>query len=90
MKITFLGGGNMANALIGGMLKQGFAAADITAAVQGHDKMPSALPVYAVTSYRLTYVTQDGYGTDVNKRGGRVSAGQRQLISFARAWCLRP
>ena len=25
MKITFLGGGNMANALIGGMLKQGFA-----------------------------------------------------------------
>ncbi len=30
MKITFLGGGNMANALIGGMLKQGFAAADIT------------------------------------------------------------
>jgi len=25
----------------------------------------------------------DGYGTDVNKRGGRVSAGQRQLISFA-------
>ena len=27
----------------------------------------------------------DGYDTDVNKRGGRVSAGQRQLISFARA-----
>jgi pyrroline-5-carboxylate reductase len=26
MKILFLGGGNMANALIGGMLKQGFAA----------------------------------------------------------------
>lgn len=30
MKITFLGGGNMANALIGGMVKQGYAAADIT------------------------------------------------------------
>lgn len=29
MKIVFLGGGNMANALIGGMLKRGFAAADI-------------------------------------------------------------
>ncbi len=29
MKITFLGGGNMANALIGGLLGQGFAAADI-------------------------------------------------------------
>lgn len=29
MKITFLGGGNMANALIGGLLNQGFAAEDI-------------------------------------------------------------
>ncbi len=29
MKITFLGGGNMASALIGGLLKQGFAAGDI-------------------------------------------------------------
>lgn len=29
MKITFLGGGNMANALIGGLLKTGFAANDI-------------------------------------------------------------
>ena len=29
MKITFLGGGNMANALIGGLLKQGFSSADI-------------------------------------------------------------
>ena len=29
MKILFLGGGNMANALIGGMLKQGFAASGI-------------------------------------------------------------
>jgi len=29
MKITFLGGGNMANALIGGLLNQGFLAADI-------------------------------------------------------------
>ena len=32
----------------------------------------------------------DGYGTDVNKRGGRVSAGQRQLISFARAFLANP
>jgi pyrroline-5-carboxylate reductase len=29
MKISFLGGGNMASALIGGLLKQGFGAADI-------------------------------------------------------------
>lgn len=32
----------------------------------------------------------DGYSTDVNKRGGRVSAGQRQLISFARAFIANP
>ena len=32
----------------------------------------------------------DGYSTDVNKRGGRVSAGQRQLISFARAFLADP
>ena len=32
----------------------------------------------------------DGYDTDVNKRGGRVSAGQRQLISFARAFLATP
>jgi ATP-binding cassette subfamily B protein len=32
----------------------------------------------------------NGYDTDVNKRGGRVSAGQRQLISFARAFIADP
>jgi ATP-binding cassette subfamily B protein len=32
----------------------------------------------------------DGYDTDVNKRGGRVSAGQRQLLSFARAFLADP
>ncbi len=32
----------------------------------------------------------DGFDTDVNKRGGRVSAGQRQLISFARAFLADP
>ncbi|MEU5976082.1 ABC transporter ATP-binding protein [Streptomyces sp. NPDC047315] len=32
----------------------------------------------------------DGYDTDVRKRGGRVSAGQRQLIGFARALLADP
>ena len=32
----------------------------------------------------------EGYDTDVNKRGGRMSAGQRQLISFARAFIADP
>ncbi|WP_418276881.1 ABC transporter ATP-binding protein [Isoptericola jiangsuensis] len=32
----------------------------------------------------------DGYATDVNKRGGRMSSGQRQLVSFARAFLADP
>jgi len=32
----------------------------------------------------------DGYETQVGKRGGRLSAGQRQLISFARAFLAAP
>ena len=32
----------------------------------------------------------DGYRTPVGKRGGRLSAGQRQLISFARAFLAAP
>ncbi len=32
----------------------------------------------------------DGYDTDVRKRGGRLSAGQRQLVSFARAFLADP
>jgi ATP-binding cassette, subfamily B, bacterial len=31
-----------------------------------------------------------GYDTDVSKRGGRLSAGQRQLVSFARAFLADP
>ncbi|MFI6288240.1 ABC transporter ATP-binding protein [Streptomyces sp. NPDC051018] len=32
----------------------------------------------------------DGYDTDVRKRGGRISAGQRQLVAFARALLADP
>ncbi len=32
----------------------------------------------------------EGYDTDVRKRGGRLSAGQRQLVSFARAFLADP
>ncbi|ETK36489.1 ABC transporter ATP-binding protein [Microbispora sp. ATCC PTA-5024] len=31
-----------------------------------------------------------GYGTQVGKRGGRMSAGQRQLVAFARAFLADP
>lgn len=48
MKITFLGGGNMANALIGGMLKQGFVASDITVIDPGLEARSKLAASYAV------------------------------------------
>jgi ATP-binding cassette subfamily B protein len=44
----------------------------------------------AVGAHEFILELPEGYDTDVNKRGGRVSAGQRQLISFARAFLARP
>ncbi|SEH69825.1 MULTISPECIES: ABC transporter ATP-binding protein [unclassified Leifsonia] len=44
----------------------------------------------AVGAHEFVEGLPDGYDTDVNKRGGRVSAGQRQLISFARAFLADP
>ena len=44
----------------------------------------------AVGVHEFIQSMPDGYNTDVNKRGGRVSAGQRQLISFARAFIADP
>lgn len=44
----------------------------------------------AVGAHEFVMEMPDGYDTDVNKRGGRVSAGQRQLLSFARAFLADP
>ncbi|MCC3281429.1 ABC transporter ATP-binding protein [Arthrobacter caoxuetaonis] len=44
----------------------------------------------AVGAHKFIASLPEGYNTDVNKRGGRVSAGQRQLISFARAFLADP
>jgi ATP-binding cassette subfamily B protein len=44
----------------------------------------------AVGAHEFVLALPDGYDTDVNKRGGRVSAGQRQLLSFARAFLADP
>jgi ATP-binding cassette subfamily B protein len=44
----------------------------------------------AVGAHEFIESLPGGYETDVNKRGGRVSAGQRQLLSFARAFLADP
>jgi ATP-binding cassette subfamily B protein len=44
----------------------------------------------AVGAHEFITSLPEGYDTDVNKRGGRVSSGQRQLISFARAFLADP
>lgn len=44
----------------------------------------------AVGAHDFITALPDGYDTDVNKRGGRLSAGQRQLVSFARAFIADP
>src|SRR5215472_9268818 len=49
---------------------------EAAAAAIGADEFIAALP--------------GGYDADVGKRGGRLSAGQRQLISFARAFLAAP
>jgi pyrroline-5-carboxylate reductase len=51
MKITFLGGGNMANALIGGLLKTGFAAADIAVIEIGAEGRARLENAYGVRCY---------------------------------------
>jgi ATP-binding cassette subfamily B protein len=58
--------------------RPGASRAEIEAAARaiGADEFITALP--------------GGFGADVGKRGGRLSAGQRQLISFARVFLASP
>lgn len=44
----------------------------------------------AVGADRFIDALPEGYDTDVAKRGGRLSAGQRQLVAFARAFLADP
>jgi ATP-binding cassette subfamily B protein len=43
-----------------------------------------------VCAHDFIIQTENGYYTEVNERGSRLSAGQRQLISFARALLANP
>ena len=44
----------------------------------------------AIGAHEFISALPEGYDTDVRKRGGRLSAGQRQLVSFARAFLADP
>jgi ABC-type multidrug transport system fused ATPase/permease subunit len=44
----------------------------------------------AIGAHDFIAALPEGYATSVGKRGGRLSAGQRQLISFARAFLAAP
>ncbi|WP_435228905.1 ABC transporter ATP-binding protein [Streptomyces sp. Tue6028] len=44
----------------------------------------------AIGAHDFITALPDGYDTDVRKRGGRISAGQRQLVAFARALLADP
>jgi ABC-type multidrug transport system fused ATPase/permease subunit len=44
----------------------------------------------AIGAHEFIASLPQGYDTDVHRRGGRLSAGQRQLVSFARAFLADP
>lgn len=44
----------------------------------------------AVSAHEFIVKLENGYDTEVNERGSRLSVGQRQLISFARALLANP
>ncbi|GGO74857.1 ABC transporter ATP-binding protein [Nonomuraea cavernae] len=44
----------------------------------------------AIGAHEFVMSLPDGYDTEVGQRGGRMSAGQRQLVAFARAFLADP
>lgn len=53
-----------------------------------HEEVVAAAAAIGADEF-ITHLPE-GYATDVRKRGGRLSAGQRQLVSFARAFLADP
>ncbi len=73
---SFLFAGSIADSIAVGRPGAGREQIEQAARVIGAHEVFAALP--------------DGYDTDVRKRGGRLSAGQRQLVAFARAFLADP
>lgn len=73
---SFLFSGTVAANFALGQPRADRAEIDAAARAIGADEFIRALP--------------EGYDTDVRQRGGRLSAGQRQLVAFARAFLADP
>jgi ABC-type multidrug transport system fused ATPase/permease subunit len=73
---NFLFAGSVADNIALGRPEASRAEVEAAATAVGADDFIAALP--------------NGYDTDVRKRGGRLSAGQRQMVAFARAFLADP
>lgn len=71
-------------------LFSGSVAANIALGRPGASRAEVEAAARAVGVHDLVVSLPDGYDTLVDKRGGRLSAGQRQLVSFARAFLADP
>jgi ATP-binding cassette subfamily B protein len=56
----------------------------------GADRADIERAARAIGAHPFISALPDGYDTEVDKRGGRLSAGQRQLVGFARAFLADP
>lgn len=71
-------------------LFSGSVAANIALGRPGATRGEVEAAARAVGVHDLVVSLPDGYDTEVDKRGVRLSAGQRQLVSFARAFLADP
>ncbi len=56
----------------------------------GADRAQIEAAARAIGAHAFITALPEGYDTEVDKRGGRLSAGQRQLVGFARAFLADP
>jgi ATP-binding cassette, subfamily B, bacterial len=73
-----------------GFLFSGTVADNIAFGLPGASRDEVEAAARAIGAHGFITALPDGYDTDVRKRGGRLSAGQRQLVSFARAFLADP
>ena len=73
-----------------GFLFSGSVADNIGFGRLGADRAEIEQAARAVGAHDFIVALPEGYDTDVRKRGGRLSAGQRQLVAFARAFLADP